>query len=265
MRETREKSGKKQPDDIRVRHMKRQKKKRLRKIFFRTLFLLILLGLALGIVIFLTPWFHINEIQVSGNSQVSREELIYTSGIYTGNNIFKVNLGQVKSSLEQMPYIEQAEVKRILPDKISIVVTESHQAACILYLDRYAILDENGEVLDIVVQKPENLLEIKGITLAEAAAGQKVVLESEDAFDIITTLIDKFEERGIMQSVTSLDVAQPLDIKFSYENRLLVYLGDISNLEWKFLMFEEIAMHQQPPNAKGEIDLRIDGQGSFRP
>ncbi len=72
----------------------------------------------------LTPVFNVGSIVVYGNSTVSNEAVIKSSGIIEGTNIFSVSLRRVKDNLEAMSRISSVQVKRILPSTIKITVTE---------------------------------------------------------------------------------------------------------------------------------------------
>lgn len=252
-------------EDIRTRHMKRQKKKRKRRIFIRSLLLLLLLAAVCGILLFLTPWFNIVQISVEGNSQVQTDAITAQSEIYSGANIFKVSTSYAREKISQMPYIKSVEVRRKLPNKIIIEIQESHAAACMANAGGYVIIDEDGKVLEIVQEAPSGCMQIVGCELKEFKLGQKIKVDSDEKFDIIILCIDEFEKNALSGAVNTLDITNTVDIKFTYENRLTVFCGEAENLYRKLLTFNEIAFNQLSPNARGEIDLRIDGKSYYRP
>lgn len=254
-----------QNEDIRARHLKRQKKKRKRKLFFRTFLLLVVLGIALFVIAFLTPWFNIAEITVTGNEQVLTDSIIAQSGIYPGNNIFKVSTSHANAQISSMPYVKSVTVKRQLPNKIHIEVQESHMAAYLPYGGGYVILDEAGKVLSLEQTAPEGYMQIMGCELKEFKIGQKIKVDADEKFDIILLYIGEFERAQMLGKVTQLDVTNTVDVKFKYEDRLEVFCGESSNLSRKLLTFAEVANNQLSPNARGEIDLRTEGKAYYRP
>jgi hypothetical protein len=54
---------------------------------------------------------------------------VETAGVREGANIFTVNISKMREALLQVPQIETAEVQRVLPNKITIAVTERQPVA----------------------------------------------------------------------------------------------------------------------------------------
>lgn len=252
-------------DDIRERHIKRQKKKRKRRLFVKAFLLLVLVGTALFVAAFLTPWFNITEIIVNGNVRLQSDAVIAQSGLYTGNNIFKAATSQARERLEEMPYVKSAAVNRKLPNKILIDIQESHEAAQLPNAGGYIVTDEDGKVLYLTSEPLEGYMQILGCEAEEFEIGKKIKVDADEKFDIIVLCIDEFEKADLIHKVNVLDVTNAVDLKFTYENRLEVFCGEAKDMSRKLLTFAEIAYNQLSPNARGEIDLRSDGQYYYRP
>ena len=99
------------------------KKQRKRGVLFAPIaFLLVCLSLIMAMSIF----FRVGEIQVEGNSTYTAEEIIEASGIDTGDNLFFINQIFMGSRLtDRLPYLQTATIARVLPNKVVITVTES--------------------------------------------------------------------------------------------------------------------------------------------
>ncbi len=252
-------------EDIRARHIKRQKKKRKRRIFFRTFLLLLLLFSVCAIIMFMTPWFNISQIEVVGNSHVSADAITAQSEIYEGANTFKISTSYASERISWMPYIKSVEVKRKMPNKIVIEVTESHAAAYFEFYGGYALIDEDARALEVVYEAPQGCIQIVGCELKDFSPGNKISIDSQEKFDIILLYIGELEKTEFYKGVNLLDVTNMVDVKFKFENRLTVFCGESKNLDRKLLTFTEIAYNQLSPNARGEIDLRIDSKAYYRP
>jgi cell division septal protein FtsQ len=70
------------------------------------------------------PNFAIRDIHVQTDGHLPREQVVKYTGIHLGQNVFSVDLQEVKRDLELEPLIESAEVRRELPGRIWINVTE---------------------------------------------------------------------------------------------------------------------------------------------
>ena len=64
-----------------------------------------------------------SSIQIMGNSQVTRPELLSVFGSDLGRNIFYIPLSQRRAALEELPWVEHATVMRLLPDQLRVAIT----------------------------------------------------------------------------------------------------------------------------------------------
>src|SRR5438132_1551044 len=69
------------------------------------------------------------ELQTDGTLQ--REQILKVADLHEGENIFRVNLGRVRDSLQRLPQVDEAEVVRKLPGEIDIRVVERKPVAWI--------------------------------------------------------------------------------------------------------------------------------------
>lgn len=68
--------------------------------------------------------FSAQEISISGQNKVSQEEIFRIAGIQKNTNILNINIKLAMMKLEATPWIKKAEIKRELPNKLSIKITE---------------------------------------------------------------------------------------------------------------------------------------------
>ena len=61
---------------------------------------------------------------VTGEKRVKREEIISLSGVGPGGNILTMDLRRLAERIESQPWIETANVRRVLPRGLSIEVKE---------------------------------------------------------------------------------------------------------------------------------------------
>jgi hypothetical protein len=81
--------------------------------------------------------YNITAIQVENDGSLTREEIVGLAGVHEGQNLYAVDLGLIRASLESNPVIRRAEVYRVLPDKLRIVVSERVPAAQFFTRARY--------------------------------------------------------------------------------------------------------------------------------
>ncbi len=114
----------------------------------------VLLLLAIGIRNFFRddPRFRIatsSSIQIMGNSQVTRSELLSVFGSDLGRNIFFIPLGARRASLEELPWVEHATVMRLMPDQLRVAIVERTPVAFIRQGNTIGLVDVHGVLLHL--------------------------------------------------------------------------------------------------------------------
>lgn len=87
--------------------------------------------------------FAIREIEVTGNHQLSADQVRATLPARIGDNVFETNLDTLVDELRENPWIARAEARRILPHTIVIDVRE-HVPAALVQLGGMYLVDANG-------------------------------------------------------------------------------------------------------------------------
>lgn len=97
-----------------------------------------------------TVFFKINTITVRGSSIYSAEEICEASGIKSGSNLIRTNMGKAAEKIEStLIYIEKAELKRAFPSGVVITVQPCREAISAEFEDGFCLLSEKGKVLKI--------------------------------------------------------------------------------------------------------------------
>ena len=106
-----------------------------------------LVGLSVAAVAYL-PIFKLETISVAGNSYVSTEDICRIAGVYKGQHMFQVETGAASQKLKKDLRIEQASVRRVLPNGIVIEVEERRPVACVAWDFGFLELDRAGVALN---------------------------------------------------------------------------------------------------------------------
>lgn len=253
--------------DIRERHSARQKRRRRLKRIRSMFILLIVLAVLMGAVMFLTPVFNIQAVKISGNQKVLTEEIQAVTDGVIGQNLFKVNLSQMKSSLSSLTYLKDIKTSRVLyPPSLKITVSEASAACYANTGGGYALIDDTGKILEIVVEQPKGMPEVTGIQTAGYTPGTKLSIDESDKFDIILLCIREFSAAGINDKVWSVSVADKNMITFAYDGRLDVICGSSADFSKKISLFKEVVTSNRlPANSRGTIDLSTAGKAIYTP
>lgn len=100
--------------------------------------------------------FNVVQIDVEGNDKVSREETMALSGLAPGINIFELDDELTTLAIEAHPMVKEAEVKRHLPKKLVIKITERQIWAVIPYKGVFLCIDDTGVCFDKLSNTPIN-------------------------------------------------------------------------------------------------------------
>ena len=93
-----------------------------------------------------------SSIQIVGNSQLRRADLLPVFGTDLGRNIFYVPLAARRMELEQIPWVEHATVMRLLPNQLRIAVVERTPIAFVEVSGHIELADAAGVILTMSPQ-----------------------------------------------------------------------------------------------------------------
>lgn len=226
-------------------------------------------AVCVGVGLFLT-WhlLIVDTISVKGNKNITSEEIISVSGLETDKHIWLENTEAAKAALENMPYIDSAEIERVYPDKLVITVAERVEAAVVMGLSTNAIIDKDGNVL--FMGERENyagLMKIYGLS----ASGFKLNTPLGDAstFQIRTTLelLSAIVQAGLVDDIDYLDVSNSLCVFFITTQGLRVQLGQPDEAAQKLHKLKLVLpkLKQMGLDAKGTVDLSTVGDPVYSP
>ncbi|HEY4716976.1 MAG TPA: FtsQ-type POTRA domain-containing protein [bacterium] len=141
---------------------------------------------------FLTsPYFAIKKIEVSGVRQVDRGDIEEFLSVTEGSNIFTADVNALRQKVEAYPWIDKAEVTRILPDSILVEIEEHVPVALVSLQGGLYFLDSNakvfksvesGELVDFPVITSGNMSQLKLTDIQRAYDFLKFVAEFDSGF-----------------------------------------------------------------------------------
>lgn len=118
-----------------------------------------------------SEYFRTERIDVTGQSRLTKDELISQTGIAPGANLLAVNLSLVRKRLLAHPWISGARVAREIPATLRIHVTE-HQAVAVVDLGRKFLLNAQGRIFkEYSDHDPTDLPLVSGIDYADISLG----------------------------------------------------------------------------------------------
>ena len=216
-------------DEFLKKRKARQRRIRKRRMIIGFSLFVVLLAVV-GVILSLTVLFPINNISAKGSERYTAEQIISSSGIKLGDNLFVTSV-KIDTLREKLPYIQSVDIKRTLPDSIAITVKDAVPYACHFTEGKYYTVSREGYVLEALDEKTEALLEIRADEV-KCALGKSVSFSSEKSEELITEIGKLADEYSV--SLNCIDVTDELNITLKAENRFIVTLGTSNYLENKF-------------------------------
>jgi cell division septal protein FtsQ len=177
------------------------------------------------------PDYYLTEVRVPTDGALTREQILTTSGIVIGRNIFAIDLARAREALDKLPQVERVEVRRKLPNRIDIAITERQPIAWITdrpgedptTSERAFLVDARGVVMRSKRLLPEylHLPVISGVVLENLAPGQRIrSFEMQAALDLVRLTTDntRFQPR-------ILDIEKRYCVVVTDQNRRKVTFG----------------------------------------
>ena len=72
-----------------------------------------------------SSYFTLKVLEIQGNSRLSSKEILEISRLASGANNLRISLSAVEETIAKNPWVKEISVKRVLPDKLMIGVTEN--------------------------------------------------------------------------------------------------------------------------------------------
>ena len=243
-----------------------KRRKRIKKIKF-VLKIVILIAVIAGGTAFalISPIFNIKDIQVINNIQVNSDTIVSLSGIKTGQNIFRFLKSKSIEKIKENPYIENIKIHRKLPSTIQIDVEERTPTYSIDYVGKYALINNQGYILEIVEDNRGLPIILNSITAQEEiSAGQRLKDEDLEKLGDILKIMSSAKDNNLDTQVTNIDIKDKNNYSIYLEQeKKTIHLGDTSNLSNKMLYI--LAIIEQEKDKAGDIFVNGDLNNKFQP
>ena len=222
--------------------------------------------ICLSIVVAMSIFFRVQVIEVEGNLDYTDEQVVEATGIDTGDNLFFLNrIGAVSRMLARLPYIQEATISRVLPDKVIISVKESNAVATVQSETSAWMIDRNCKLMTAVTESEAlGLIPVTGVTAILPGVGDLIQVEEGDEgkIEYLSEILLEIEVRDLQSRISNLDISDVNNPTFTLDDRFYVNLGSKSDTIRKFGVLLSAASQLQPGDT-GTIDLSIDDKAHF--
>lgn len=210
-----------------------------------------------------------DQIDVTGNHVVARESLVSAFYNDRGKSVLVIPLGERRSEIQKIKWVESASVQRILPNHIRLEITERIPIAFVRNGNEIALIDSHGVILDRPSDLDARFPIISGITeaLPNEEAERRMEIFQELIRDLNTVNADSSNQlsevdlsnpknvRIVMAGIPGVNATQAVNVKFGS--------GDFTS-KYRMLV-ENFAQWQANAGCVHSVDLQFTRQIVLNP
>ena len=229
-----------------------------------------------------------------------------TEGRYSIEVYPDAQLGDQAQTLEQqLPWLENVRVRYRLPNTLVVQADPAHPRYALASEDQWATVSSRLKVLQLDSQQPQGLVSLDA-GKAAVQVGQQLVLQtdpepvdeaailgqedlsneekaaalekarqeaqtaaqeaSNQRMESLRLLLQTLDKWNLSADVTSVTVADDMEMQFGYQGRIQVLVGTSNQLDYKIQFSAEILAHQLSASDRGTLDSsNILSSGELQP
>lgn len=221
--------------------------------------------IAAAIIVLYTPWlglFNLREIVVEGNHHLSKEEIIYVSGLRVGSSLLRTPVRHALDEVSNLPWVKGVFIRRVYPHTAEIIVRERAPIALLSDPEgenSQLVVGEGGVIVQRASEVASPILSIRGGHLTGADPGARLTDPG------VTAALELLHQRGLNTGSFHLaDFSDPSAVMLYTEDGLEVALGPVDGIVARV---DELAALLSTLNLADyrSIDLRFGGEAILVP
>ena len=231
--------------------IKAQKKLRAFFLFSLIFIIVVLIGLFLYFQIF-----SVDSFSFSQSSLYSEAELQAAAPDIAGESIFFVDTESIRMDyLRRFPGLVDLKVERDFPSGIRISFQDGEDIFYLSLGDEYFIISPTREVISKATERPEGLIEIRGVKVKKCIRGQKVVFRDNSTDGLVGDFYTALTAESITSKVDYIDFSDKMALSLSFDRRFLIDLGVPENIAYKTTFFVRV-IEELKPEDYGRISVQ---------
>ena len=211
-----------------------------------------------------------DQIEIMGNRFVPPEAIAEKFSADMGRSVVRVPLTERREALESLPWVEQAHVQRVLPNRIRVEITERTPVAFLRAGSDLSLVDGQGVILDRPADGEFRFPVVGGI-------GESMPREAREQRMVLYVQFMKEIERvqpGAEDHVSEADLSDAADLRVTLTGLgaapgnarpILVHFGDSDFGNRYHLLAENIDQWRASAGSVDSVDLRFARQVVVNP
>ena len=205
-----------------------------------------------------------DNIEVIGNENVTKAQVMEVLGSDIGRNIFFVPLAQQKIQLEQIPWVESASVMRFVPNRLQVEIHERTPVAFARVGPRIFLIDAGGTLMELPQKHKYSFPVILGMNPGEPLSTRVPRMK---AYNDLVQQLDSGGAR-YSQDLSEVDLSDLENLKVRVndpQGDVLVELGTSDFLKRYKTYVSHVQEWRQQFQKLESVNLRYDNQVIVNP
>jgi cell division protein FtsQ len=210
------------------------------------------------------------QIEIQGNRFVPADAIAEKFSADMGRSVLRVPLTERREDLETLPWVEQAHVQRVLPNKIRVEITERAPVAFLRSGSDLSLVDAQGMILDRPADAEFRFPVVSGVAESMALGAR------EQRMNLYVRFMKEIEvsRPGADDHVSEADLSDATDLRVTLtgvgagsgnQSPILVHFGDSDFGNRYHLLAENIDQWRASAGSVDSVDLRFARQVVVNP
>ncbi len=211
-----------------------------------------------------------DQIEIQGNRFVDPDAITEKFSADMGRSVVRVPLTERREALETLPWVEQAHVQRVMPNRIRVEITERTPVAFLRTGSDLSLVDAQGVILDRPAEGEFKFPVVSGIAEATPLATR------QQHVNLYVQFMKEIEhiQPGADDHVSEADITDASDLRATLTglgtsagsaSPILVHFGDSDFGSRYHLLAENIDQWRASAGSVDSVDLRFARQVVVNP
>lgn len=211
-------------------------------------FLIILFLLTVLYSLYSHTFMQISDIYISGNKNISDEQIISQMSNPIGENILTYNIADSEERINAIDTVDGVEIKKVFPNLLSIEVDESYPLFYQEEKDKTYYIDNKAKIVENSQENNDGLIKIRGAKL------RNITGENFTSSEASLNFVKAIQEFSYIDKVKEIDLENKAEIGIML-NDIDVKFGDLNNISDKLKLLDKIL---NDIDQKGVLAVQID-------
>jgi cell division protein FtsQ len=208
---------------------------------------------------------HPEQVVLSGDHYVARASILEIFAADRGKSVLRIPLDERRSQLEALPWIERATVRRALPNRIEVEITERTPIAFVREASDMALVDVHGVILERPLEGNFHFPVVTGINLEMSLDDREKRMQLYSGFAQQVETV----HAGALDQVSEVDLSAGRDLRATLSGLggasagsqadapVLIHFGD-SDFAGKYqTLVQDIGQWRAKAGPVESVDLRF--------